>query len=149
MSDIYPHDLQRPDHNYETELALLRKTLLIKKATLTVACLILALLLGGGTYAIVNIDATVSAIRDTQQTNGPIARDTHDIAQYVKECQDPSSECSQKNREALSKALANIDIQNRRVSSAATACSLGVSTTLPRQERYRLIKACVDATLDQ
>lgn len=147
--DIYPEHLAGPPPNRDEELRIMARTLVVKRTTLYLLSVLTAVVLIGGGWLGYKTNQGVNAIRETQQSNTPIGRDTHSIAQYVKNCQDPNSECSQKNRQALARALAGIDTQNRRVSSAAAACSLGVPQDLNQHRRYLIIKHCVDRTLTQ
>jgi hypothetical protein len=150
VNDIYPEEFRNQDDQArDEEIAILRKTLVVKRLTLYLVGLVLLVAVIGLVVLGFMGYSTIHAVRHTQQLNSPIARDTHGIAQYVKECQDPQSECSRENREALAKALAGIDQQNKRVTAAGASCSLGVPIDLSPHARYVLIKRCIERTLGQ
>jgi hypothetical protein len=89
----------------------------------------------------------VLLIRQTQVENRPVALNTNQLVKYVRDCTTVGGECYEKNQRRLAQTLGSVDVQNRRVSSAAAACSLGVPQDLSQHRRYLIIKRCVDRTI--
>lgn len=85
------------------------------------------------------IGSIVSAIRQTQQTNTGLARDTHSTTDLIESCVRPEGACYQRAQQRTADAVSNIN----RVIILAAACSANLPDRLTVIERRDSIQTCV------
>jgi hypothetical protein len=146
--DLYPESLLPPPMDAQTEVALLRRALVVKRTTLYLVSLVLLVLVVSMSYVGIQTARTVQLMRETQQSNTPIAADTHSLIRSFKDCVRPGGKCYGRGVRRTVHALGNVDAANRRVSAAGAGCSIGIPVAWSYDRRYRYIHQCIAATLD-
>lgn len=79
----------------------------------------------------------VSAIRETQQTNTGLTRETHSTTDLIKSCVEPTGKCYLRGQRKTAGAVASIN----RVVILAAACAVGRTGTVAEVQSQ--IQACV------
>jgi hypothetical protein len=99
----------------------------------------LAIAIAGGALVAVFISATKSTqIRDQQETNSPLIKNSNQTLEIIQGCTTPGRDCYERGQTQLRSAITDIN----RVSVIAASCASG-----PRKVTVQDIQACVISRL--